>query len=161
MHEGITQLAELYPNCFRQPPQPLKIGIHNDVIARHPELRPSLIASALKTYTRSLGYLETIRTGSARVDLEGNPVDTVTDADEEDAKRKIAKAAKRAAARAIDDRNAAGQPPAKAVAERAEQQNPIPEAKSQELTPAGPPRLGLAGLKAAAQARRARLVAAK
>ena len=38
MHEGIAQLAELYPNCFRQPGQPLKIGIHNDVIARHPEL---------------------------------------------------------------------------------------------------------------------------
>jgi sRNA-binding protein len=33
MHEGIAQLAELYPNCFRQPRQPLKIGIHNDVIA--------------------------------------------------------------------------------------------------------------------------------
>jgi hypothetical protein len=48
MHEGIAHLAELYPNCFRQPRQPLKIGIHNDVIARHPELRPSLIASALK-----------------------------------------------------------------------------------------------------------------
>ena len=110
MHEGIAQLAELYPNCFRQPRQPLKIGIHNDVIARHPELRHSLIASALKTYTRSLGYLETLKAGAARIDLEGNPVGTVTAADEEDAKRKIAKAAKRAAAEAI--------------------QNPIPEAKA-------------------------------
>jgi ProP effector len=155
MHEGITQLAELYPNCFRQPCQPLKIGIHNDVIARHPEVRRSLIASALKTYTRSLGYLETLKAGSARIDLEGNPVGTVTDADEEDAKRKIA------AAEAIEDRNAASQPPAKPVADRAGQQNPIPEAKSQESAPAGPPRLGLVGLKAAAQARRARLVAAK
>jgi sRNA-binding protein len=26
MHEGIARLAELYPNCFRQPRQPLKIG---------------------------------------------------------------------------------------------------------------------------------------
>ena len=78
MHEGLAQLAELYPNCFRQPRQPLKIGIHNDVIARHPELRPSLIASALKTYTRSLGYLETLKAGAARIDLEGNPVGTQT-----------------------------------------------------------------------------------
>jgi ProP effector len=161
MHEGIAQLAELYPNCFRQPRQPLKIGIHDDVIARHPELRASLIASALKTYTRSLGYLETLKAGSTRIDLEGNPVGTVTDADEEDAKRKIAKAAMRAAAQAIEDRNAAGQPPAKPVAERPGQQNPIPEAKSQQSALAGPPRLGLAGLKAAAQARRARLVDAK
>jgi ProP effector len=161
MHEGITQLAELYPNCFRQPCQPLKIGIHNDVIARHPEVRRSLIASALKTYTRSLGYLETLKAGSARIDLEGNPVGTVTDTDEEDAKRKIAKAARCAAAKAIEDRNAADQPAAKPVAECPGQQNPIPEAKSQQLAPAEPPRLGLAGLKAAAHARRARLVTAK
>jgi sRNA-binding protein len=122
MHEGLAQLAELYPNCFRQPRQPLKIGIHNDVIARHPELRPSLIASALKTYTRSLGYLEMLKAGSARIDLEGNLVGTVTDADEEDAKRKIAKAARRAAAKAIEARNAADQPAAKPVAERPGQQ---------------------------------------
>jgi len=160
MHEGNAQLAELYPSCFRQPRQPLKIGIHNDIIARHPELRLSLIASALKTYTRSLGYLETLKAGSARIDLEGNPVATVTAKDEEDARRKIAKAAKRAAAKVIADRKEAGQPAAKPVEERARQQNPIPEAKSRQPASAEPP-LGLAGLKAAAQARRARLVAAK
>ena len=160
MHEGLAQLAELYPNCFRQPRQPLKIGIHNDVIARHPELRPSLIASALKTYTRSLGYLETLKAGAARIDLEGDPVGTVTDADEEDAKRKIAKAARRAAAKAIEDRKAAGQPAAKPFAKCAGQRDPILEAKSRQPAPAEPP-LGLGGLKAAARARRARLVAAK
>jgi ProP effector len=161
MHEGIAQPTELFPNCFRPPCEPLKIGIHNDIIAQHPELRPSLIASALKTYTRSPGYLETLKAGSARIDLEGNPVGTVTEADEEDAKGKIAKAARPSAAKAIEDRKATGQPPAKPVAERAGQQNPIPEVKSQQPARAGPPRLGLAGLKAAAQARRARLVAAK
>src|SRR5215472_2475401 len=159
MHEGIPQFAELYPSCFRQPRQPLKIGIHNDIVARHPELRPSLIARALETYTRSLGYLETLTAGAARIDLEGNPVGTVTAADQEDAKRKIAKAAKRAAAEAIHGKEA-GQPAATPVEERARQQNPIPEAKSRQPAPAEPP-LGLAGLKAAAQARRARLVAAK
>jgi ProP effector len=98
MHEDIARLAELFPNCFRQPRQPLKIGIHNHIVARHPELRPSLIASALKTYTRSQGYLETLKAGTARIDLEGNQVGTVTASDEEDAKRKIAKAARRAGA---------------------------------------------------------------
>ena len=115
----------------------------------------------MKTYTRSLGYLETLKAGSVRIDLEGNPVGRVTDTDEEDAKRKIAKAARRAATKAIEDRNAADQPTAKPLAERPGQQNPIPEAKSQQSAPTEPPRLGLAGLKAAAQARRARLVAAK
>jgi ProQ/FINO family len=104
MHEGIAQLAELDPNCFRQPNQPLKIGIHNDIIARHPELQPGLIASALRTYTRSVGYLETRKSGAARIDLEGNPVGTVTAADEADAERKIARAARRAAAKAIEGR---------------------------------------------------------
>jgi len=160
MHEGIAQLAELYPSCFRQPRQPLKIGIHNDIIAQHPELRPSLIASALKMYTRSPGYLETLEAGAARIDLEGNQVGTVTASDEEDAKRKIARAARRAAAETSEDRKAASQPAAKLVAEHAGQQDQIPEGKSQQPAP-GPPRLGLAGLKAAAQARRARLVAAK
>jgi ProP effector len=159
MHVGMGQLAELYPNCFRQPRQPLKIGIHNDIIAQHPELRVSLIASALKTYTRSLGYLEMLKAGEARIDLEGNPVGTVTAADEEDAKRKIAKLARRAAAKASEGGKAAGPPSAKLVANRARQQSPI--AKSDQPAMAGPPRLGLAGLKAAAQARRARLVGTK
>ena len=87
----------------------------------------------------------------------GNVAGEVMAADEEDAKRKIAKGAWRVAAEAIEDRSAAGQPPAKPVAERAGQQNAIPE----RLTPSGPPRVGLAGLKAAAQARRARLVTAE
>ena len=161
MHEGIAQLAELYPNCFRQPGQPLKIGIHNDIIARHPELQPGRIASALTTYTRSVGYLKTLKAGAVRIDLEGNPVGTVTAADEADAERQIAKAARRAAAKAIEERKAAGQPAAEPVAKCAEQQNPSLDAETQQPVPAVPPRLGLAGLRAVAQARRARLVAAE
>src|SRR6516162_1941154 len=140
MQEGIAQLAEVYPNCFRQPGQPLKIGIHNDIIARETELQPRLIVSALRTYTRSVGYLETLKAGAARIDLEGNPVGTVTAADEPDAKRKIAKAPRRAAAKAIEDRTATvADLPSSSVA-----------ATPQQIAPAGAPRLGLAGLKAAA-----------
>jgi ProP effector len=154
MHEGIAQLVELHPNCFRQPRQPLKIGIHNDVIGRQMELQPGLIVSALRTYTRSVGYLETLKAGAARIDLEGNPVGTVTAADEADAKRKIAKAARRAAAKAIEDRKGKS-------AAVADLPSGLVAATRQPIAPAGPRRLGLAGLKAAAQARRARLVAAK
>jgi len=130
MHEGIPQLAELYPSCFRQPRQPLKIGIHNDIVARHPELRPSLIARALKTYTRSLGSLETLTASAARIDLEGNPVGSFSAADEEDAKRKIAKAAKRAAAKAIQDRKEAGQPAAKNLLRNAPDKKAQPRRKN-------------------------------
>ena len=61
--------------------------------------------------TRSQGYLETLMAGAARIDLEGNQVGKVTASDEEDAKRKIAKAARRVAAKA--DRKAASQAAAK------------------------------------------------
>jgi sRNA-binding protein len=172
MHEGIARLAELYPNCFRQPRQPLKIGIHNDVIARHPELRPSLIASALKTYTRSVGYLEALTAGTPRIDLEGNVAGEVTATDEEDAKRKIGKEAGRAAAKAIVPPVTQGASQVEHVApslmEPRSESAPVADLPSspvaaalQPTVPAGQGRLGLAGLKAAAQARRARLVAAK
>jgi sRNA-binding protein len=157
MHEGIAQLAELYPDCFRRPRQPLKIGIHNDIIAQHPELRASLIAIALKTYTRSLGYLEMLGADRPR----GQPGWHGHGGGREDAQRKIAKAARRAAAMASEGGKSAGPPSAKPVAKRAGQQNPISEANSQQPTPAQPQRLGLADLKASAEARRARLVAAK
>jgi sRNA-binding protein len=67
----------------------------------------------MRIAARRCGYLETLKAGAARIDLEGNPVGTVTTAGEEDAKRKIAKAARRAAATAIKDRKEAGQPAAK------------------------------------------------
>ena len=179
MHEGIARLAELYPNCFRQPRQPLKIGIRKDVIARHPELRPSLIASALKAYARSLSYLEALTAGTPRIDLEGHVAGKVTATDEEDAKRKIARAARRATAKAIDDRKAATVPPVTQSVSQVEhiasrpmeprsESAPVADLPSspvaatlQPTVPAGQGRLGLAGLKAAAQARRARLVAAR
>ena len=148
MHEAITQLAELYPNCFRQPGQPLKIGIHNDIIARHPELQPGPIASALKTYTRSVGYLETLKAGAARIDLEGNPVGKVTGGGR--SRRRAEDRQGGQAYRGRGDRGPLADLPSGLVA-----------ATPQPIAPAGPPRLGLAGLKAAAQARRARLVAAK
>jgi len=65
-----------------------------------------------------------LKAGTSRIDLEGNPVGTVTAADEEDARRKIAKAVRRAAAMASEGGKSAGPPSAKPVAKRAGQQNP-------------------------------------
>ena len=155
MHEGINLLVELYPRCFcRANRRPLKVGIYDEVISRHPEMSKPQIKRLLKEYTQSPEYWSTLTAGTPRIDLAGNVAGEVTAADEEDARRKIAKGARRVA---TEDRSAAGQPRAKPVADRAGQQNAIPET----LTPSGPPRVGLAGLKAAAQARRARLVTAE
>ena len=158
MREGLDLLADLYPHCFNHMNRrPLKVGIYEEVISQRPEMSKPQIKRLLKEYTQSPEYWSTLTAGTPRIDLAGNVAGEVTAADEEDAKRKIAKGAWRVAAEAIEDRSAAGQPPAKPVAERAGQQNAIPET----LTPSGPPRVGLAGLKAAAQARRARLVTAE
>jgi ProP effector len=159
MREGIDLLAELYPRCFCSTNRrPLQIGVCEEVISQHPEMSRHRIKRPLKTYTQSPEYWSTLTAGTPRIDLAGDVAGEVTAADEEDAKRKIAKEARRAAAKAIEDRKVAGQPAPKPVAEH---QNPTPEAKSERSAPALPPRLGLAGLKAAAQARRARPVAAK
>jgi ProP effector len=99
MHDGVDQLATLYPLCFfrtHELRRPLKIGIREDIIAQHPELQPDMIVSALQIYTRCAPYWSTLKAGAARIDLEGNVVGEVTLEDEQAAKRKIAKAARRA-----------------------------------------------------------------
>jgi ProP effector len=99
MHEGVDQLATLYPLCFfrtHELRRPLKIGIREDIIAQHPELQPDMIVSALQIYTRCVPYWSTLKAGAARIDLDGNVAGEVTLEDEQAAKRKIAKAARRA-----------------------------------------------------------------
>src|SRR5215470_1179630 len=141
MHEGLDLLAELYPRCFcRTNRRPLKIGVCEEVISQHPEMSRHRIKRLLKTYTQCSEYWSTLTAGTPRIDLDGNVAGEVTATDEADAKRKIAKEARRVAAEAIEDGSAAGQPPAKPIAERAGQQNAIPETK----TPSGPPPVGLA-----------------
>ena len=56
MHEGVAHLAEIYPRCFCQPRQPLKIGIR--IIARHPEIPSREIHWARRSVSRSLTQLE-------------------------------------------------------------------------------------------------------
>ena len=110
MHEGVDQLATLYPLCFfraHELRRPLKIGIREDIVAQHPELQPSVIVNALQIYTRCVPYWSTLKTGVARIDLDGNVAGKVTLEDEQAAKLKIAKAEGRAKAKEIEDRKKA------------------------------------------------------
>jgi ProP effector len=107
MHEGVDQLATLYPPCFfreHELRRPLKIGIREDISAQHPELQPSVIDSASQNYTRCVPYWSTLKAGAARIDLDGNSAGQVTLEDEQAAKVKIAKAERRAKARETEDR---------------------------------------------------------
>jgi sRNA-binding protein len=157
MHEGIDKLAELYPRCFfrtNELRRPLNIGIRDDIFARQTDIRPELVVKALRAYIRSVSYWETLKAGALRIDLE-NPAGEVTIENEQHALVQIARAARRAKGKAIEDRKKAQAPVAKPAAESVQHVHTLPTP-----APSGPPRLGLSGLKAAAQARR-QLVAAE
>jgi ProP effector len=58
--------------------RPLKIGIHDDLVALLPDVDPHIIGLALKLYTIHSGYLRSLVEGAPRVDLNGAEVGTVT-----------------------------------------------------------------------------------
>ena len=72
-------LIEQYPATFSlDKPPPLKIGIHVDLLTRHPDLDPATLRRALKRYCERRGYqLAMAREGACRVDLDGNPAGEV------------------------------------------------------------------------------------
>lgn len=74
-------LAETFPKCFMPKgaeKPPVKIGIHQDILARLPDLDPGALARALADYTKGDTYRRNLRLGRARIDLDGNPSGTVS-----------------------------------------------------------------------------------
>jgi len=74
----LEQLFALYPHLFGAEFLPLKRGIFQELLAKHPELfqRDSLKA-ALGVHARSTRYLQCIAAGKQRHDLEGVAVEDV------------------------------------------------------------------------------------
>ena len=80
-HKGlIAKLIDQFPSAFSMNPQPLKIGIGND-IAKALDIDPRSVALALGYYCNLSAYLSACRKGATRVDLDGNPAGTVTERD--------------------------------------------------------------------------------
>ena len=181
----LTMLAERFPAAFvfdrHLPHRPLKIGIYNDVKARCPELKATECGLGLRWYCSRLLYRQSLVAGAGRIDLDGNPTGEVTAEEEAKAKADIAeieakREAKRAAAPTeIQARREQGRavkapspttkalkpttPPEAAPSPAAPTKappTPTPPAprRDQLITP-GSKKLGLAGLKEAARARRA------
>ncbi len=74
--EVIAFLAETFPNCFsiNGDTKPLKIGIFQDLaaaLAEEPRLSKTLLRSSLRHYTNSWRYLESVKEGADRVNLQG------------------------------------------------------------------------------------------
>ncbi|HSW21031.1 MAG TPA: ProQ/FinO family protein [Ramlibacter sp.] len=78
VHPLLQRLWELHPRLFGARFRPLKLGIFEDLMARHPEafLKEDL-KQALGQHVRSSRYLEAVANGDSRCDLDGNPVEPV------------------------------------------------------------------------------------
>lgn len=98
-NEALLWLAALFPRAFDNSVliRPLKLGIMTDILAHEDAaaaagISKSKLREAVVMYTRRIDYLTCLKAREVRVDLEGNPGDTVT---EEEATRAAMKIKKR------------------------------------------------------------------
>ncbi len=74
----LERLFELYPNLFGARFLPLKLGVFEDLAARHPDVLPrEELKIAMGQHARSTRYLESVAAGLQRHDLDGKPVEPV------------------------------------------------------------------------------------
>lgn len=78
VHPLLQRLWELHPRLFGARFRPLKLGIFEDLMARHPDqFKKEELKQALGQHVRSTRYLEAVAEGDRRHDLDGDPVDEV------------------------------------------------------------------------------------
>jgi sRNA-binding protein len=74
----LQRLFELYPQMFGARFRPLKLGVFQELMARHPdEFKKEDLKLALGLHARSTRYLESMAAGEKRHDLNGEPVEDV------------------------------------------------------------------------------------
>jgi len=78
VHPLLQRLWELHPRLFGARFRPLKLGVFEDLMARHPdEFKKDELKQALGQHVRSTRYLEAVADGDMRHDLDGHAVDPV------------------------------------------------------------------------------------
>jgi sRNA-binding protein len=77
----IELLAETFPDCFHvyeQRRRPLKIGIHDEILAAlGGAVTPGELGAALRIYTSNRVYLRRLTAGTERIGLDGQPAGIV------------------------------------------------------------------------------------
>ncbi|MES2414381.1 MAG: ProQ/FINO family protein [Pseudomonadota bacterium] len=74
----LEKLFELHPQLFGAQFLPLKLGIFQDLLARHPDVfKKDELKIAMGQHARSTRYLESVAAGHLRHDLDGMPVEPV------------------------------------------------------------------------------------
>lgn len=78
VHPLLQTLWELHPRLFGARFHPLKLGVFEDLMTRHPDaFSKEDLKQALGQHVRSSRYLEAVANGDERHDLDGNPVEPV------------------------------------------------------------------------------------
>jgi ProP effector len=76
---ALEKLFELYPKLFGAHFLPLKLGVFQDLLARHPnDFDKAELKLAMGQHARSTRYLECVAAGLPRHDLDGNVVEPVS-----------------------------------------------------------------------------------
>lgn len=79
VQETIAILKKRFPLAFKENPEPLKVGILEDVLEKLQGKIPKRnIKDALKYYTRSLLYHQAVLINTHRIDLEGKRCELIT-----------------------------------------------------------------------------------
>jgi len=74
------ELKQLFPALFDGAPKPLKLRIQADIQARtQNRFSKKLLSVVLSRHTGATGYLVALTKATHRFDLDGQPVDTITD----------------------------------------------------------------------------------
>jgi sRNA-binding protein len=74
----LEKLFGLYPQLFGARFLPLKLGVFQELLAKHPEqFEKESLKAALGIHTRSTRYLQCVAAGNQRHDLAGEPVDAL------------------------------------------------------------------------------------
>ena len=102
----LPALAEMFPAAFSSPPRPLKLRIDVDLGATG-LLTPDEAQAVLAYRCGGISYLRSLLAGAPRVDLNGNPVGVVTEAEAAHATSRVAWVK-----RLIAERKAPNAPPA-------------------------------------------------
>ncbi len=100
----VAKLVETFPACFTAEGEalPLKIGIFQDISAHFADdetISNTRLRQALRRYTASWRYLNCVKEGKTRVDLNGEPAGEITAEHAEHAQKQLEESKARAKAR--------------------------------------------------------------
>ncbi|MEE2000498.1 RNA chaperone ProQ [Alkalimonas sp. MEB108] len=138
--EVIAYLATEYPDCFSitGAAKPLKIGIFQDLAAALTEQSPiskTQLRQALRVYTSSWRYLQSIQSDAVRVDLTGTEVEKIDQQQADHAAQTLAESKAKAAE--LRKQRAKAAQPAKEAHKEGQKATNAPNKKVMNKKPSG------------------------